>query len=186
MADKESAEQGQPMNPGEMLQQVDKQVKSNKFILSSVLVVLAIVVSVMATGMTVMFVKLTDLSAAVAEAEDDSMDEQFVALEKQLLLLADYRKSELKKITAYTKQLEKISSVCDLEKAEPYRKFLTSREKDYQDFIAAMKNGTNSLAGMSRGEKKWLQEYNKQMAKLLQQSKSRQQELSQLKGLASK
>jgi hypothetical protein len=168
------------VDPVILLQKVEKQASLNKLLLTIVLVISGIVITVMATGMTVMFLKLSDLTTALNETEEDPMDEQFLALEQQLMLLADFRKSELKKIEAYTKQLEKVSNDCDLEKAAPYREFLLSREKDFQSLLGTIKSGTVNLAGMSKGSRQWLDDYQKQMEELKQLSISRQSKLDEL------
>ncbi len=168
------------VDPVALLQKVEKQAKTNKFLLGIVLAVSGVVVTVMATGLTVMFLKLSALSEAAEETEEDPMAEQFLALEQQLMLLADFRKSELKKIAAYTKQLEKIATDCDLEKAAPYRDFLSGREKDFQALLTAMKSGTGSLAGMSKGSKQWIDAYNKDLDELKQLSAARRSKLDDL------
>ena len=180
MAEDDATAEGGEENPVVLLKNVEKQAKTNKLLLSIVLAVSGVVITVMATGLTVMFLKLSDLTRAAEEAEEQPMEEQFLALEQQLMLLADFRKSELKKITRYTRQLEQIASDCDLEKAAPYRDFLSSREKDFQSLLTAIKSGTGSLAGMSKGSKQWLGAYNKELDELKQLSLSRQRELETL------
>jgi len=51
----------------------------------------------MATGISVMYMRISALTEEAEAREDRPMDEQFVVLEQQIMLLADFRKSELKK-----------------------------------------------------------------------------------------
>ncbi|WP_145999204.1 hypothetical protein [Oceanicoccus sp. KOV_DT_Chl] len=135
---------------------MEKQAATNKILMIVVLSISGLLITVMATGLTVMFLRIAELTAATEIEEEDPMEEQFIALEQQLMLLADFRKSELKKISAYTKQLDKIANDCSPEKSAPYRDFLAAREEDYQLLVEAIKSGSSNLAGMNQGSKKWL------------------------------
>ncbi len=168
------------VDPAAVLLKVEKQAALNKYLLIATLVIAGIVFTVMATGLTVMYLQLSSLSETLEQQEDETLDEQFLALEEQLILLADFRKSELRKITTYTSQLEKISQDCSLEKAAPYRDFLSSREKDFQSFLSVVKSGTNNLANMNKGSRGWLEVYNKELDDLQQQSATRQNTLDKL------
>ena len=44
-----------------------------------------------------MYMRISALTEEAEAREDRPMDEQFVVLEQQIMLLADFRKSELKK-----------------------------------------------------------------------------------------
>ena len=165
------------VDPAVLLKQIKKQGKTNKLLLTIVLVISGVVITVMATGLTVMFLKLADLSAVAEAASEDHMEDQFLALEQQLMLVADFRKSELKKIKAYTKQLEKIANDCSLEKAAPYRDFLSSREKDFQALVSTVKSGATSLAGMSKGSRQWLSSHNNTLDELKESSVVRRAKL---------
>lgn len=167
-------------DPATLLKSLEKKSLANKYLFIAVLCFTGIVFAVMATGMTVMYFKLSDLDKAAQELESDQYDEQFLALEQQLLLLADFRKSELKKIEAYTRQLNIISTDCNVEKAAPYRDFLTGREQDFQRFIDTLKSGTNSLANMNKGSRDWLDSYNTELDALKQSSSVRQVSLEKL------
>ncbi len=97
-----------------------------------------------------------------------------------MLLLADFRKSELKQINAYNRQLDKIAADCDIEKTAPYRQFLVSREGDFQQFIDTLKEGTNALAKMNQGSREWLEGFNTQLNQLKQASAARASTLQNL------
>lgn len=167
-------------DPAALLKSLEQKAVLNKYLFIAVLSFTGIVFTVMATGMTVMYLKIASLSEAAAERADEAYDEEFTALEEQLMLLADYRKSEQKKIEAYTRQLEVIAGECSVEKSAPYRNFLVSRETDFQQFLETLKNGTNSLAQMNPGAREWLQPFNKELDTLRQSSKERQHTLKML------
>lgn len=173
MADEQMDEQQAEGNPVALLKKMDKRIGLNKVLMITALVISAILISIMATGMTVMYMRISSLTEAAEAGGDSPMDEQFVVLEQQLMLLADFRKSELKKISRYTQQLEKISKDCSLEKAAPYKDFMTSRETDFKVLVETIKSGTNDLASMSRGSKKWLTAYNKTLDDLSAKSAER-------------
>ena len=176
----EDDEESTSEDPAVLLKSLHKKALLNKYLFIAVLCFTGIVFTVMGTGMVVMYLKLAELDATAQLQEDDQYTEQFLALEQQLVLLADFRKSEIKKITAYTNQLEKIANDCNIEKAAPYRNFLTSREQDFQRFIEALKEGTNSLANMNKGSKEWLDAYNAELDHLKQTSAVRQSTLDNL------
>lgn len=160
-------------DPAVLLQQLEKKIKVNKVLMLVALVLSGLVITVAGTGMTVLSMKVSDLEQASKPDSDDPIDDQFVALEQQLILLADFRKSELKKIAAYTKQLEKIGVDCSLEKAAPYQKFLSNREQDFQQLVTTIKSGTADLAAMSQGSKKWLDLHNQTLEDLKDSSVER-------------
>ncbi|EAW31852.1 hypothetical protein GP2143_05360 [marine gamma proteobacterium HTCC2143] len=173
MAKRERDEEQAEVNPVDLLNVVDRRVGINKLLMISALIISVILISVMATGISVMYMRISALTEEAEAREDRPMDEQFVVLEQQIMLLADFRKSELKKISTYTQQLEKISKDCDLEKAEPYTEFLTSREADFKVLVETMKSGFNDLASMNRGSKKWLTAHNKTLDDLVEKSVGR-------------
>lgn len=173
-------DENSPEDPAAILKSLEKKALLNKYLFIAVLCFTGIVFTVMATGMTVMYLKIASLTEAAQQIEDAPYDEELAALEEQLMLLADYRKSEQKKIEAYTQQLDIIANECNVEKAAPYRDFLISREQDFQQFLDALKTGTNSLANMNPGSRDWLEPYNAELATLKQSSSERQHTLKML------
>ena len=178
MADEEENQSEE--TPESLLKKVEKKAATNKILMIVVLSISGLLITVMATGMTVMFLRISALNEAANMDADDPMEEQFIALEQQLMLLADFRKSELKKIAAYTKQLEKIGNECSIEKSAPYREFLASREKDFQTLLATIKEGSANLANMNQGSKKWLEPHAAALDELKQSSSLRQSTLESL------
>jgi|GEM_PF-5590929 len=173
MADEEKEENQPELSPEELLTKMEKRIGVNKILMISALVLSGILVSVMGTGITVMAMRISALNEAAVAQENSPMDEQFQVLEQQIMLLADFRKSELRKITNYTKQMEKISKDCNLEKAAPYNNFLSSRESDFKRLVETIKSGTGDLAAMNRGSKKWLTAYNTTLDELVANSVAR-------------
>lgn len=167
-------------DPASVLKSLEKKALLNKYLFIAVLCFTGLVLSVMGTAMTVMYFKIATLTEAEAVRADDPFEEQFLALEEQLMLLADFRKSELKKIAAYTHQLDKIASECNVDKAAPYRNFLVAREKDFQKFLSTLQEGTSSLANMNQGERDWLEPYTQSLEQLKQSSGERQHALEML------
>ncbi len=180
MAEDDREEGATEENPVDLLKKVEKQAATNKILMIAAMAISGIIISVMATGMTVMFLRISALTDASQIEEEDPLEEQFIALEQQLMLLADFRKSELKKITAYTKQLDKIANDCSLEKAAPYQNFLLTREQDFQQLVTTIKSGTSNLAAMSKGSKKWLDIHNKSLDDLKDSSIERKTKLDKL------
>lgn len=174
MAEEDQGEEVTESSPADMLKAIEKKAGISKILMISALAVSGILISVMATGMTVMYLRISALTDAASSGQEDPMEEQFVVLEQQLMLLADFRKSELKKISAYTKQLDKIANDCSLEKAAPYRDFLSSRENDYQTLVTTVQTGMENLAAMSRGSKTWLGSHSKTLEELKDASIERQ------------
>lgn len=174
-------ESGTTEDPATLLKSLETKAVLNKYLFIAALSFCAILFAVMGTGLGVMYYKLSQLGQVAEQQESQPYEEEFKKLEQQLLLLADFRKSEMKKIQAYTAQLDAISNQCSLEKSAPYRDFLVSREKDYQKFIATLKSGTSDLANMTRGSREWLDGYNAELDKLSESSAARQQILENLK-----
>lgn len=97
MAKRERDEEQAEVNPVDLLNVVDRRVRINKLLMISALIISVILISVMATGISVMYMRISALTEEAEAREDRPMDEQFVVLEQQIMLLADFRKSELKK-----------------------------------------------------------------------------------------
>ena len=97
MAKRERDEEQAEVNPVDLLNVVDRRVGINKLLMISALIISVILISVMATGISVMYMRVSVLTEEAEAREDRPMDEQFVVLEQQIMLLADFRKSELKK-----------------------------------------------------------------------------------------
>lgn len=180
MALEEDQLSGAADDPAELLKSLQKKALVNKYLFIAVLCFTGLVFTIMATGMTVMYLKIADLNAAAEERAEAPYDEEFAKMEEQLMLLADFRKSEQKKIQAYTQQLEIIANECNVEKAAPYQQFLLSREQDFQQFLGTLKEGTSSLANMNQGAREWLEPYNAELMKLRQSSAERQNTLKML------
>ena len=175
---REESETG--VSPVDLLNKVERQAATNKILMIAAIAISGIMISVMATGMTVMWLRISALTEATQIKENDPIAEQFIVLEQQLMLLADFRSNELSKITAYTRQLNKLASDCSLEKMTDYQAFLVSREQDLQKLVTAIKSGSTNLAAMSRGSKKWLDIHNKSLDDLKDLSIERKAELDKL------
>lgn len=180
MLDDDREEGETEVNPVDLLKKVEKQAVANKVLMFTAMAISGITITVMATGMTVMFLRISALTEASQVEREGPLEEQFIALEQQLMLLADFRKSELKKVVAYTKQLEKVASDCSVEKAAPYQQFLVTREQDFQQLVTTIKSGTTDLAGMNKGSKKWLDIHNKTLDDLKDLSIERKTKLEKL------
>lgn len=168
------------IDPVALLKEVDQRSKTNKVLFVSVLSLSVIVISIMATGLLVMFMKISSLSEAANAGSEDAVEEQFLLLEQQLMLLADFRKSELKKVTTFTKQLEKVTNGCSFDKIAPYRDFLDNREVDYQKLLTAVESGTSNLAAMNKGSRQWLAAHKRELEDLQRASQVRRDKLAQI------
>ena len=185
MADEErddgSEEQaGQVVDPAILLPKVEKRLKSAKFLLIGTLVFAVLIMSTVGVGIGVLYGRIADLEMAALDVEDDLMEKQFIALEDRLIAIAEFRKSEQKSIGKYTKELAKLSNDCSPEKAEPFLKYLSQREDDFQQFVGFVTSGIDDLAGMNKGSKRWLEEYAKKMDAVVTLSVERKLEIDKL------
>ena len=178
--DQEGAEEdAKPVIPPEiLLPKVERQAKIGKVLTVTLIFISLLTIISVGTGMIVMFDRISTLERmATVDKEDDLVDQQFDALEERLLSLAEFRKSEIKKIQIFTSELEKLSAECSVEKAQPFLAYLSEREQNLQQFIDTVKSGTGSLAGMNKGSRQWLDEHNKALADLKALSVERQAQL---------
>ena len=159
---------------------VAKQAGLNRLLLIVALVLCLVLIGVMYFGMTTMQTRIAELQQTIEAEQEDTLDEQFLILEQKIMLLSDFRKSELKKIGQYTRELTKVSKDCNLDDSKPYQNFLSTREADFQALITAMKTGTKDLAGMNKGSKKWLESFNQSLDDLSKRSKERKKMLDEL------
>ncbi|MFT5693073.1 MAG: hypothetical protein ACI92E_002409 [Oceanicoccus sp.] len=185
MADEEREESPEekelvPVDPAVLLPTVEKQLKATKFLLITTLALSVLVLSTVGVGIGVMYGRIVDLEVAALELEDDQMEEQFIALEDRLLSIAEFRRSEQKNITKYTKELAKLSNDCSAEKAEPFLRYLSQREDDFQLFVGSVKSGISDLAGMNIGSKLWLGGYTTTMDGIVKLSADRKLEIDKL------
>lgn len=184
MADEErddnSEEELIAVDPVVLLPKVEKRLKSTKLLSITTLVLSVLVMSTVGVGIWVMYGRIVDLETAALELEDDQMEKQFIALEERLLTIAEFRRSEQKSIGKFTKELAKLSSDCSAEKAEPFLKYLSQREDDFQSFVGSVKSGISDLAGMNKGSKRWLEEYTTTMDGIVKLSTERKLEIDKL------
>lgn len=186
MADEEREEEGgeesaPPIQPEVLLPKVERQAKVGKLLTIAVIFVSLLTMISMGAGMYVMSARIAELEQLVnADRDEDAADEQFDLLEDRLVSLAEFRKSELKKIQLFTDELEKLSTDCSLEKAEPFLAFLSQREQGFQTLIDTIQSGTSSLAGMNQGSRKWLEEHNSALTELKKLGVERQAKLDNL------
>ncbi|MFA7555083.1 MAG: hypothetical protein WCY88_12600 [Spongiibacteraceae bacterium] len=164
----------------DLIQTVEKRVGSNRILVIAVLIISVSLVAVMTTGMIVMFSRIATLEAAAAANQENQMEKKFSELDEQLMLLADFRRSELKKIVAYTQQIEDVRNDCRMEKAVPYQEFLSSREQDFSQLVSSVKVGATNLAAMNTGSKAWLDDYTKILDGLVLSSSERKKKLDNL------
>jgi Trp operon repressor len=170
-----------PVQPEVLLPKVERQAKIGRVLTIAVIFVSVLTMIAMGAGMFVMSSRIAELEQLVnTYNEEDDVDQQFDVLEDRLVALAEFRKSELKKIQLFTEELETLSTDCSLEKAEPFLAFLSQREQDFQVLIDTIQSGTNSLAGMNQGSRKWLEEHNKALADLKKMGVERQTKLESL------
>ncbi len=168
------------IDPAVLLPKVEKQLKVTRVLLIATIVLSVLVASTVGVGIGVMYGRIGDLETAALELEDDQMDEQFTLLEERLLKIAEFRKSEQKKISKYTKELAKLSNDCSAEKAAPFLKYLSQREEDFQLLITSVKSGTADLAGMNKGSKDWLRTHAKSMDDIVKLSEARKSQIDTL------
>ena len=173
----ESAET--PVSPEEF-RALQKRARLNKGLLITVLIVCCFIVAIMGTGISVLFMKVSTLNDVLAAAEEESMQQQFDSIDEQILLLADFRKAEMKKLTGFTDQLKVIAGDCSDGKVEPYKKLLLEREQDFQKMLSTINTGTRELASMSKGSKKWLAEFDAELTALKSASSERSKSLESL------
>jgi len=166
--------------PEILLPKIEKKEKLTKLLSYSALFLALVMAATVGVGMWVMFDKINDLERAAEAQKNETLEEQFSVLEERLLLIAEFRKSELKKIGRFTKELEKLSSDCSAEKAEPFIKYLGQREGDFQILLDVIGEGASNLASMNKGSKKWLKGHSKTLQDLAKLSKARQTELGGL------
>lgn len=166
--------------PEVLLPKVEKKEKMTKWLTYATLFVAVMLIATVGVGMMVMLNKISALELIAEKKENNSLDQQFDVLEERLALIAEFRKSELKKIGKFTKELEKLSSDCSAEKAEPFIKYLSQREQEFQKLIGLIGEGSDSLAGMNKGSRKWVQDQSKSLEILSKSSERRKIELDGL------
>jgi hypothetical protein len=152
----------------------------NKTLLIAVLALSVITFSVMATGMAVMYMRVSALTEPMLQRDDIDLQQQLVTIDQQIMALDDFREDELSKITTFSQQLEAVKNDCSAQKSSAFQQFLLSRETDYQLLLETIKSGTTSLAAMNKGSRKWLDSHNKALDDL---NKSSLQRNSALKGM---
>jgi hypothetical protein len=166
--------------PEILLPKIEKKERLTK-LLSYISLFLALIIAVtVGVGMWLMFDKIAGLERAAQAQQNESLDDQFDVLDERLMLIAEFRKSELKKIVKFTKQLEKLSSDCSAEKAQPFINYLGQREDDFQTLLDVIKEGSSNLASMNKGSKTWLKSHSQSLQDLSTLSKERQAALDAL------
>jgi hypothetical protein len=157
----------------QQLTALKKRAAMNKTLLIAVLVLSGIVFTIMATGMTVMFLRISALTEPLLERDENDLQQQLVTIDQQIMALDDFRNEELTKIVGFTQQLQTVAKDCSAQKSTAYQQFLLSRETDYQQLLTTVKSGASSLAAMNKGSKKWLDSHNAALDNLKKNSVQR-------------
>ena len=179
--DREETETDVPaISPEILLPKIEKKEKLTKLLSYASLFLALIITVTVGIGMWLMFDKIAGLERAALAQQNESLDEQFAVLEERLMLIAEFRKSEVKKISKFTKELKKLSSDCSAEKAQPFINYLGQREDDFQTLLEVIGEGSSNLASMNKGSKSWLKGHSQSLQDLSGLSKARQLELDAL------
>lgn len=155
----------------------EKKLRLNRILLMVSGFITLLVVAVMITGLTVLYLRV-DAMTPSTEGEDGAeallVEQRFSDLESRLQALSDFRKGELRKVAEFTRQLEQVYEDCSADKTTPFKQLLIDRERDFQAFLKTMKSGTDNLSGMAKGSKAWVNQHNRELDALIEESIARQ------------
>jgi hypothetical protein len=153
-----------------------KQLKLSKMLLIISAVVSTVIICIMATGMTVMFMRIAELTPPTEELVERRVNE----LNEELTRINDFRRKELLVIMDLRDKLEAVRTDDSAEIVTKISSALNQREADFQKLIKTTVSGTSDLANMIRGNRDWTKEHHAQLEGLLAASKERQQTFGQL------
>lgn len=167
MADREDNEATEE-SPHERLL---KQLKISKMLLIITAVVSTLLVCIMATGMTVMFMRIAELTPP----SEELIQGRFNELNEELDKINEYRRKELLVIMDLRDKLEAARTDDSAEVVMKIGSAMNQRESDFQKLISTTLSGTSDLAKMIRGNRDWIKEHNENLKDLIGSSKERQQ-----------
>lgn len=153
-----------------------KQLKISKMLLIITAVVSTLLVCIMATGMTVMFMRIAELTPP----SEELIQGRFNELNEELDKINEYRRKELLVIMDLRDKLEAARTDDSAEVVMKIGSAMNQRESDFQKLISTTLSGTSDLAKMIRGNRDWIKEHNENLKDLIGSSKERQQVFGQL------
>ncbi len=146
------------------------QLKTSKILLAISAVISIVIVSIMATGMVVMFMRIDSLKPPT-EAE---ILTRFDELSEELLRLNDFRRKELLLIVELRAEMDAIRKDDSAEVIGKISGALSQREADFQQLLETTISGTTDLARMIQGKRDWTKQHQQKLQDLLAASKERQ------------
>jgi hypothetical protein len=164
---------GGEQNPHEKLL---KQLKFGKILLIVSSVISLIIICIMATGMTVMFMRISELKPPTNEEILTRID----GINEELVRTNDFRRKELLVIVELREMLDGMREDDSSEIINKLSSAMSQREADFQKLIETAQSGTTDLAKMIKGKRDWTKEHNAKLEELLDASKERQKIFSLL------
>lgn len=184
MAEKKAAEKKAADNKKEMsdeelanqsLEQVQKSIKTNRILFISLVVVMALVLSILITTTVVINVQMSNRREVPAE----EFAEQLATLDSQLEHLVALHNSEAKVYFNFQDSLQIIRESYTHEKVNEVRRQLAERERDQQKLLQLMQENASSLAAMIPGSRDWTSAYSKKIEDAVKLSQKREKALKE-------
>ena len=150
------------------------QLKTSKLMLIISAVLSIIIVSIMAAGMSVMFMRINELKPPT----DAEVLSRFEELTEELDRLNDFRRKELLVIVEMREKMSAMSKDDSSEIIKKMASALAQREADFQLLLETTTSGTTDLSKMIKGNRDWTEEHNAKLTALQEDSKTRQQTIA--------
>lgn len=152
---------------------LEKKLKISRWLLYGTGGFSLVIVAILITGLIVINQRLSQLQAPLPE----DLEQKFAELDQQIEDVSNFRRIELRRIDVFSDQLSALRGECNVEKTAPLNDLLVQREDDFQALAYLMISGTESLAGMVRGSRKWVDQHRESIERLIENSKARAQSI---------
>lgn len=172
-ADNKAEDEEQEEGGNKDLLALQKTIKTTRTIFVSLLVMVAVVISILITSVVVINIQL----ATRREVPSQEFAEKLTALESHLEHLIEIHNSEARVYFKFQDSLNAVKEKYTHEQINELRRQLTDRERDQRKLLALMEESASNLAEMIPGERGWTVEYSKKIAEALKASEEREKTL---------
>ncbi|WP_339672402.1 hypothetical protein [Dasania marina] len=159
------------LDPITEIERLTAQIRWNKRVIVAVLAISVICFSVLSSSAGYFYTQLKALNKTPASP----LQLQLTRLDEDITSLRSYLNTESRAIAAYHLRINLLQQEYQAANSSQRIALFRSREADYQQLITEILSGSQELASMNTGSRRWLEAYEQRLQRLVASSKKRAQ-----------
>jgi len=167
--DEEKSEGEESLDPALLLKDLQSKAQTNKFILFASVALFIITLCILATGYSVLYLKVSSLEAGSMEDVDTYVED----IQEQLASMEAYKENEVVSIIEMEEKIGLLREDYQSHKVIAMKRVFLDREADFQRLIDTLLSSTESLSAMILGSREWVEYHKQEMQALKKRSIAR-------------